>query len=169
MRIRPETSDDAAAIDALNRNAFGGPYEAGLVERLRGQGLAAVSLVGVEEAAIVGHILFSELAVEIDGRPVRAAALAPMCVRGDCQRRGLGSALVRAGLDEVRALGHHAVIVVGHPEFYPRFGFSSRLAARLDSPFPGDAFMALELVAGALRGTRGKVTYPAAFGISPES
>jgi putative acetyltransferase len=88
-----------------------------------------------------------------------------MCVRGDRQRRGTGSALVRAGLDAVGKAGYQAVIVLGHPEYYSRFGFSSELAEKLASPFPGNAFMALELMPGALRGTHGKVTYPAAFAV----
>jgi putative acetyltransferase len=165
MRIRPETADDSPAVAGLNRDAFGGPCEADLIERLHGEGLAAVSLVAVEDGTIVGHILFSDLSVELDGRSVRAVALAPMCVRSDRQRRGTGSALVRAGLDAVRKAGYQAVIVLGHPEYYPRFGFSSELAEKLVSPFPGNAFMALELVPGALRGTHGKVTYPATFGV----
>ena len=170
MLIRPETPEDFAAIAALNRDAFGGDGEAELIERLRDDGLVAVSLVAVEAGAIAGHILFSNLAVELDGRPVRAVALAPMCVRHDRQRRGVGSALVRNGLDAVRDAGYRAVIVLGHPEYYPRFGFSSDVDAKLASPVPGNAFMALELVPGALHGASGKVTYPAAFGIAePQS
>jgi putative acetyltransferase len=165
MHIRPEIPDDAPAIAALNREAFGGDYEAGLIDRLRVQGNIVASLVAVENGMIVGHILFSDLAVELDGHPIRTVALAPMCVRNDRRRRGIGSALVHTGLDVVHAAGFRAVIVVGHPEYYPRFGFSSHLAGKLDCPFPGSAFMALELVPGALRGTSGKVTYPAAFGI----
>jgi putative acetyltransferase len=165
MRIRPETADDSLAVAELNRDAFGGPYEADLIERLHAEGLAAVSLVALENETIVGHILFSDLSVELDGRLVRAVALAPMCVRGDRQRRGTGSALVRAGLDAVGKAGYQAVIVLGHPEYYSRFGFSSELAEKLASPFPGNAFMALELMPGALRGTHGKVTYPAAFAV----
>jgi putative acetyltransferase len=165
MRIRQETGADWPAIARLNEDAFGGPYEAGLIERLRADELVAVSLVAVDDATIIGHILFSDLAVELDGHPVRSVSLAPMCVRSDHRRRGVGSSLVRAGLDGVRAAGYLAVIVVGHPAFYPRFGFSSSLAEKLASPFPGPAFMALELVPGALRGRHGKVTYPAAFSL----
>ncbi len=163
MLIRPETPGDAPAIAALNREAFGGLYEAGLIDRLRAGNLVAVSLVGIESGLIVGHIMFGELSVELDGRPVRAVALAPMCVGADRQRQGMGSDLVRASLQAVREAGYAAVIVLGHPEFYPRFGFSQDLAEKLESPFQGSAFMALELVPGALRGSRGKVTYPAAF------
>jgi putative acetyltransferase len=165
VQIRAEIPADAPEIAAVTREAFGGAHEAEVIERLRVQGLAAVSLVAVEERTIVGHILFSELAVEVNDRPIRSVALAPMCVRSDRQRRGIGTALVRAGLDAVRVARYRAVIVLGHPAFYPRFGFSSALAAKLDCPFSGTAFMALELVPGALRGTRGKVTYPAAFGV----
>jgi putative acetyltransferase len=163
MHIRPETPGDAPAIAALNREAFGGPYEAALIDRLRAGNLLAISLVGIESGLIVGHILFSELGLELDGRPVRAVALAPMCVATDRQRRGLGSALLRAGLQGVSEAGYAAVIVLGHPEFYPRFGFSPALAEKLESPFRGSAFMALELVPGALAGGIGNVTYPAAF------
>jgi putative acetyltransferase len=165
VQIRAETPADAAAIAAVTSEAFGGVEEAELIERLRVQGLVTVSLVAVEERTIVGHILFSELAVEVDDHPIRSVALAPMCVRNDRQRRGIGTALVHAGLDAVRVARYRAAIVLGHPGFYPRFGFSSALAAKLDCPFSGSAFMALELVPGALHGTRGKVTYPAAFGL----
>jgi putative acetyltransferase len=169
MHIRPEEPDDAPAVAALNREAFGGDDEPELIERLRADRLVVASLVALEEASLVGHILFSDLAVELDDRPVRAVSLAPMCVRGDRQRQGIGSALVRAGLDAVRNAGYAAVVVLGHPEFYPRFGFSADLAARLASPFAGRAFMALELVPRALDGTRGTVTYPPAFRIAKTS
>jgi putative acetyltransferase len=165
MLIRPETPDDETAIATLNRGAFGGDYEAELIGRLRADGLAAGSLVALQEAVIAGHILFSDLAVEVDGRSIKAAALAPMCVRSDRRRQGIGSALVRAGLDAVGAAGYRAIIVLGHPEYYARFGFSSSLAEKLASPFPGPAFMALEIVSGALTGRHGSVTYPDAFGI----
>jgi putative acetyltransferase len=166
MHISPEDPGYAPAVAALNREAFGGEDEVDLIGRLRADRLVAVSLVAVEGAALVGHILFSDLAVRLDGRPIRAVSLAPMCVRTDRQRQGIGSALVRAGLDAVRAAEYAAVVVLGHPEFYPRFGFSADLAAKLASPFAGPAFMATELVPGALGGTRGTVTYPPAFRIA---
>jgi putative acetyltransferase len=165
VHIRPERAEDAPAVAALNSQAFDGNCEADLIERLHAERLAAVSLVAVEQEVIVGHILFSELAVEVDGRAIRAVALAPMCVRADRRGRGIGAALVSAGLEAVRAARYQAIIVVGHPQYYPRFGFSPAPVEKLVSPFAGDAFMGLELVAGALHGTAGKVTYPAAFGI----
>ena len=94
-----------------------------------------------------------------------ALALAPMAVLPEWQRQGIGSMLVRAGLDLCREAGHEIVIVLGHPEFYPRFGFSADLARPLTSPYSsaGDAWMALELVPGALRRVAGEVRYPLPF------
>lgn len=166
IRIRSEAAGDIAAINALNRLAFGGPGEWQIVARLRQAKLIALSLVAEEEGRIVGHILFSWLPTRIDSREVAAVALAPMAVHPDRQRRGIGSQLVREGLKQLPALGATAVIVLGHPHFYPRFGFSAAMARHLAGPFSGEAFMALELEPGALRGENGKVTYPAAFGLN---
>lgn len=163
MMIRDETEADRGDIRGLNQAAFGGNYEAGLVERLRSEELIRASLVAVEADNVVGHILFSTLSVTVDGWSVRAAALAPMAVAPGRQRRGIGSALVRAGLEAVTAQGFEAVFVLGHPAYYPRFGFSAAAASKLVSPYAGEAFMALELTPDALRGTVGAVTYPDAF------
>lgn len=163
--IRAETPGDESAIDALNRLAFGGPEESLIVARLRDAKLVTLSLVADHRGRILGHILFSRLSVTIDCRNPPTAALAPMAVHPDWQRRGIGSRLVRQGLERLPALGIGAVIVLGHPDFYPRFGFSAALATPLDAPFSGDAFMALELKPGALHGRKGSVTYPPAFGL----
>jgi len=165
MKIREETGADAEEIAALTRAAFGGDYEVSLIEKLRVARLVIVSLVAVQEDAVVGHILFSELAVEVDERRVRAAALAPMAVRSDRWRRGIGSQLVQGGLKMLRDRGYEAVIVLGHPDYYPRFGFSPALTASLVAPFGGKAFMGLELVHGSLSGRRRSVSYPEAFGV----
>jgi putative acetyltransferase len=164
--IRERRTADDAAIRRLNDEAFGGPYESRLIEDLRAAGLAAVELVAVEDDRIVGHILFSVLATSIDRHSVPALALAPMAVRPDRQRRGIGSALVRAGLDLARERDWRAVIVLGHKSYYPRFGFSAALARPLKAAFSGDAFMALELAPGALQGKQGRVTYPPAFAVT---
>jgi putative acetyltransferase len=114
---------------------------------------------------IVGHILFSHLPVHAaDGSIIRAAALAPMAVLPVHQRTGVGSALVRAGLQACAEGGAQAVIVLGHPEYYPRFGFSAEAARHLHAPFSGPAFMALEITPGVLRGG-GEVRYARAFGL----
>ncbi len=163
LSIRNETPGDHDAIREVNRLAFGQDSEALLVDRLRAGGHVVASLVAVEQEQIVGHILFSELSVDAGARTLHAAALAPMAVRPDRQRRGIGSALVHRGLDVCRERGIAVVLVVGHPAYYPRFGFSAALASRLRSPYSGDAFMAIELVPGALDGVEGNVNYPAAF------
>jgi putative acetyltransferase len=97
---------------------------------------------------------------------VRTLALAPMAVQPHRQRHGIGSALVRAGLQRARERGWQAVIVLGHHDYYPRFGFSAALAQPLEAPFSGASFMALELDPGALQGSAGRVVYPPPFGIA---
>ena len=113
----------------------------------------------------VGHILFSSVIIQCRGRNVRALALAPMAVLPEVQRRGIGSQLVEKGLECCRTFGHQIVIVVGHPDYYPRFGFSSARAKGLEVPFPvpDEAFMVLELTQGALDNISGMVVYPAPF------
>jgi putative acetyltransferase len=164
IAIREETQRDETAIAEVNRAAFGGDIEAHIVDRLRAEGLAVLSLVATSGDQVVGHILFSDLDVDVDGRRVPAVSLAPMAVLPDWQRQGVGSRLIEAGLAGLRAQGKaHTVIVLGHPGYYPRFGFSADLAQKLQSPYAGEAFMALELVPGALSGAQGTVRYPPAF------
>ena len=162
FQVRPEGDADLGAIRTVNREAFGTMAEADWVDALRANGDAALSLVAENDSGVVGHILFSHLPIRTSSRDVAAVALAPMSVLPRWQRRGVGSALVRAGLDRCREAGLEAVVVLGHPNYYPRFGFSARLAAPLRAPFSGPAFMALELAPGALT-VGGVVRYPAAF------
>jgi putative acetyltransferase len=162
--IRPAASGDHAAIGRLNDAAFGGTEEGLIVERLRADGEITAELVTADGGEIVGHILFSRLPIETGRRIVDAVALAPMCVRPDRQRTGVGSALVRAGLEACREQAVEAVVVVGWPEYYPRFGFTAEAAQTLSAPFSGPAFMVLELRPGALS-DGGVVRYPAAFGL----
>jgi putative acetyltransferase len=164
--ISLERPEQRAEVLALNRAAFKGEEEARIIEALSRDDLAVVSLVAMDGAKVIGHILFSRLDVEVDGRKVKAVALAPMAVLPARQGKGIGSALIRRGLDLLTARGFEAVIVVGHAGFYPRFDFSSALASHLASPFQGsEAFMALELKPGSLKGTKGVCRYPAAFGL----
>jgi len=160
-----EDTEERSVIRSINEAAFGGPDEADLVDSLRTEGVVLVSLVAELEKRMVGHILFSRMSIETTTGSVSAAALAPMAVLPEHQRRGIGERLIRHGLDLLRGRGEQIVIVVGHPDYYPRFGFSSEKAGSLESPFPSDAFMAMELSPGALDGVRGKVRYPAAFGL----
>ena len=165
MVIIEEQAAHQEQIAAIHRAAFGGNAESEIVDRLRRDGLIAASLVACEDSDVVGHILFSDLAVTVDARNVKAAALAPLAVHPDRQRQGIGSRLVHAGLSLVGDRRYEAVIVVGHPDYYPRFGFSSPLAGKLAAPFSGDAFMALELTPGSLSGATGTVRYPRAFNL----
>jgi putative acetyltransferase len=132
---------------------------------LRADEAVLASFVAEREGRIVGHILFSRMSIETTGGPIAAVALAPVAVVPEGQRQGVGGQLIAHGLDWLRDRGERIVIVVGHPGYYPRFGFSSDRARALTSPFPADVFMALELVPGALDGISGSVRYPAAFGL----
>jgi putative acetyltransferase len=161
--IREESTADFAAISHVNRLAFGGDDEARLVDRLRAEGFARISLVAEHDTHVVGHLLFSDLAIVTASGSLDALALAPMAVLPDYQSRGIGSALVRRGLELCRSRGHAIVIVLGHRDYYPRFGFSPELAQPLESPYAGASFMALELTPGALTGVAGRVEYPPPF------
>lgn len=163
MRIRKAEAADLPAIRKIHDAAFGGPAEGRLVALLTAGGFPALSLVARLDDQIVGHILFSPLCVEVDGREIRALALAPVGVLPAYQKRGIGSALIEAGLAAARDQGWVAVIVLGHPGYYPRFGFRSDLAAGFQAPFQGEAFMAVELVAGSLTGRKGRIIYPVGF------
>jgi putative acetyltransferase len=163
--IRPERPADIEAIRQVNLLAFGQLAEAALVDALRQAGDITLSLVADEDGVVIGHILFSRLRIHTDaGGVVDAVALAPMAVRPDRQRRGIGSALVAEALRECRERGERIAIVVGHTRFYPRFGFSHDAAAPLRSAFQCDAFMAVGLRPGALQGVTGTVEYSVCFG-----
>jgi putative acetyltransferase len=162
--IRPETIADIDGIADVHRRAFGGNVEATLVDALRQQARPLVSLVAVDEDAVAGHILFSP--VTLSSRPdLPLMGLAPMAVLPSYQHQGIGSALVRAGLEECRRLGRVGCVVLGHPAFYPRFGFgpASRFGLTSEYNVADEVFMAIELQAGALRGQAGTIRYHPAF------
>ncbi|MDO9550509.1 MAG: N-acetyltransferase [Methanoregula sp.] len=168
--IRTETPSDISEIFALQNNAFAQDGEARLVNALRNDGdfTADLSLVAVHDDRIIGHVLFPPITIESPDtmkKSVPARALAPLGVDPAFQCQGVGAALLEEGLIACRQLGHRAVIVVGHPGYYPRFGFSTARTFGISAPFPcpDEAFMALELVPGALDGVHGTVRYPHAF------
>ena len=163
FQIRLELPDDEIAVRETNEQAFGTSAEATLVDRLRGSP-DSISLVAALADRVVGHILFTPINIEPAAR-VRVAGLAPMAVRPENQRTGIGSQLVRAGLDQCRQRGYAAVVVVGHPEFYPRFGFvpASTRGLKCEFPVRDEVFMALELKPGALAGVSGLVRYRPEF------
>jgi putative acetyltransferase len=165
MRIRREDKADRAAIHAVNRAAFGTSVEADLVDVLRRKGGNLVSLVAVVDDAVVGHVLFSPVSLS-EHDNLNIMGLGPMAVAPDHQRKGIGSALVREGLKRCKQLGCQAVVVLGHAEYYPRFGFvpAARYAIRSEYDVPDDVFMIAELVVGALHGASGVIRYDEAFG-----
>jgi putative acetyltransferase len=162
--VRPEQQSDHAAVRGVNTAAFETAVEADLVDALRVRAQPLVSLVAEQEGAIVGHILFSPASL-VGYSNLRLAGLAPMAVTPAHQRKGIGSALVRAGLDHCRQEGFVAVVVLGHPQYYPRFGFApaARFGVRSEYDVPDDVFMAMELEPGALAGKAGLIKYHDAF------
>lgn len=163
VEVRDERDDDRAAIHHVNAAAFGQEDEAALVDRLREDGDVLLSLVAEVDGAVVGHVLFSRLLVETAAGGREAVALAPAAVLPAHQRRGIGAALIRAGLDRLRARSASAVFVLGDPAYYGRFGFLARLAEEFDCAYACEAFQALELSSGALAALRGRIRYPVAF------
>ncbi len=165
LTVRAEAPEDRESIREVNGQAFGQEDEARLVDALREGGYTRLSLVAEEGGRVVGHILFSDLPIVTPAGTLHALALAPLAVLPAHQRQGIGSRLVSEGLRLCAQAGHRIVVVVGHPHYYPRFGFSAQLAARLTAPISGPAFMALELVPGALADVTGTVCYPPPFGL----
>jgi putative acetyltransferase len=162
LSIRNETRVDVPGIRALTARAFGRDAEADLIDRLREGDHIISSLVALHGGEVIGHVLFSRLPIERDGDTLEAAALGPMAVTSEHQGKGIGSILVMRGLELLPRRGVRAVVVVGHPAYYPRFGFRRELAEPLDSPYQGEACMALELETGCLTGG-GRVRYPDPF------
>ncbi len=167
--IRSEQAADHDAIADVNRQAFGQEDEHRLVTALRDaeEFDPELSLVALRDDAVVGHILFTPIDIVRDEAsvPARAIALAPMAVRPEYQRQGIGSALVRAGLKACGRAGYRIVVVLGHAEYYPRFGFTPGSECGVVAPFdvPDEAFMVLSLVDGGLDDVAGVVRYPAPF------
>lgn len=164
MIVRDAATSDHEPIRALIAAAFHQQDEADLVERLRADGDALVELVAEDGGEIVGHVLYSPLPIVGESETINAAALAPVAIAPTRQRQGIGSALIRAGNEFCRAQGCAAIVVLGHPDYYPQYGFPAKTAESLNAPFSGPAFMALELLPGALE-AGGRVRYAAAFGV----
>ena len=163
LAFRPCTRDDTCAVSSVVSAAFRGPDESALIETLRRDGDMLQEFVATAHGQVVAHIAFSTLKMKYGDAGLRATALAPLAVEPAHQRSGVGSALTKYALEELRRVGQQVVVVLGHPAYYPRFGFSALRAKSLDAPCAGPSFMALELSPGALAGIRWKVTYPRAF------
>jgi putative acetyltransferase len=192
IHLRPERSEDAAAIREVHRRAFGGDAEAGIVDAVRTAGAAVLSMVAMEgpgpedpgtDAAlegaappdlgtgaagqVVAHILYSRATVAAeDGGQISLLGLAPVAVLPSHQNRGVGTLLIEASLEHLRADGHSGVVVVGHPDYYPRFGFlpGSPWGLRWETEAPDGVFMAAELSPGSLAGVHGVARFRPEFG-----
>ena len=167
MDIRTEKPEDLEAVRNVNIAAFGRENEANLVDRLRGIG-STFSFVAVQSDRIVGHIFFSLVTVEGKcSKNLSILGLAPVAVLPNYQRQGIGTLLIREGLKECRRSGFPAVVVLGHPHFYSRFGFipASRNSLRCEYDVPDEAFMVLELESGALQDCSGTVKYRSEFSL----
>lgn len=159
--IRVEEAQDVSQVRTLNELTFGQPAEADVVDKLRvvcGDYLALVA----DDEGIVGQIVFTPAVVEEPGRRAVGMGLAPLAVIPERQRQGIGSALTRRGLEILRERGCPFVIVLGHPEYYPRFGFERASAHGLTCQWegiPDEAFMVLILDADAMEGVTGVAAY----------
>jgi len=165
LTIRLETHEDAESIRYVNEQAFSQENESKLIEKLRNHGFLTISLVAIQDGEIVGHIAFSPVVIESECSSFEAIALAPITVLPMYQRKGIGSQMVRAGLAECCLLGHKIIVVLGHPDYYPRFGFVLARPKGIDCEFevPEEAWMILELREGALAGRRGIVRFRPEF------
>jgi putative acetyltransferase len=157
IEIREELPQDAADIRDVNKRAFGQDQEGNIVDALRSNGAASLSLVATIDGRVVGHIMFSPIAV---GSEV-GAALGPMAVLPEHQRLGLGSKLIEAGIQKLKDAGWPFIIVLGHAEYYPRFGFrpASAFGVKCEWDVPDEAFMLLVLDEAKMRRVVGLAIY----------
>jgi putative acetyltransferase len=167
LTIRPERREDADAVEQVNTEAFGAEGEARLVNAVRPLDayVPELSLVAEREGTVVAHALFSRVQIEGNPQAEMLLALGPVAVLPERQRQGIGTMLIRAGLERAAALGFAGVVLVGHPSYYPRFGFRSAKEFGLRLPFPveEEAFMALPLRPGGLDAAAGTVVYSEPF------
>ncbi len=163
--IRKECVADIPGIWAVVQAAFGRSGEADLVDALRRADALVLSAVASTGDRIVGHSAFSPVTIHSETSVSAALALAPVAVTPDCQRQGIGTALVRWALRECRQLGHDVVVVLGDPAYYHRFGFTSASLFGIACPFPAppESFMVRELAPDAARECRGTVGYRSEF------
>jgi putative acetyltransferase len=164
IEIRNETATDYAAIREVNKQAFGRTAEAQLVDLLRAAKKAVVSLVALHQEKVVGHILFSPVTIAETPENFRGVGLAPMSVLPEFQNQGIGTRLVRDGLEACKGKRYDAVVVLGHTKYYPRFGFSRAKDHGLDNEYDAvDSFMVLELKEGVLQTIGGLVKFAPEF------
>ena len=158
MNLRDESSGDHEAIRKLHLTSFPGPGEADLVDRLRKDGDAVISLVAIEGRVLSGHVMFSKMAA-----PFRALGLGPVAVLPDWRRRGIAAALVQEGIKRATCEGWAGIFVLGDPNYYRRFGFEAKHADGFESPYAGPHFMGLPLNGDEIPSRSGRLDYAPAF------
>ncbi len=165
MTIRREQPGDIAAIWQLNSEAFESDEEAELVDALRDSGVHNISLVHEQDNVIDGHILFTPVTLGDNSHELKLIGLAPMAVTPEKQNQGIGTLLVQAGIQQCIVENYDAVVVLGHPHYYPRFGFITARSYGIKSQFevPDEAFMILELEPGVLKTHHGTIFYHPLF------
>ncbi len=172
IKIRPEQPADYLTVQELTRQAFenlaiSDHTEHLLVERLRRSDafVPELSLVAEADGRIVGHILFTKVTIDNGEQQFEALSLAPVSVLLEYQGKGIGGKLIEEGHQQARALGFTSVLLVGHPEYYPRFGYERASAYGITFPFeaPEEACMVLALTEDGLEGESGEVVFPKAF------
>ena len=163
--IRRERLEDIDAVYQVNEQAFGGKVEPELVNNLRKAGAVVLSLVAEQDGRIVGHVLFSPMKIELEDSSFEVLTLSPLAVLPEYQRKGIGIRLVKTGLEECLKIGHEIVTVLGHAEYYPRFGFVPAGTKGISCEFeaPEEAWMILELKQGALAGRTGTAKFHPVF------
>ena len=162
MEIRKERPDDVAAVRDVNRRAFGQDQEANIVDALRTNGGALLSLVATVNGQVVGHIMYSPLTV---AENVNGVALSPMAVLPEYQRQGLGTRLIEAGNRKIKDAGYPFIIVVGHADYYPRFGFrpANEYGIKSEWDVPDEVFMLVVLNEEKMQGVSGLAKYRLEF------
>jgi len=166
--VRPERSNDIAAIQLVHDQAFKSSGEGRLVNLIRTTEdfVAELSIVAEDNGVIVGHVLFSKVKLVADGRARKCLSLAPIAVLPEMQRQRIGSRLIEEGIRSAQRLGFESILVLGDPKYYGRFGFERRLASKISSPYSGEHYAGLELVSGALQNFEdATVEYPPAFSV----
>ncbi|MBK7009787.1 MAG: N-acetyltransferase [Saprospiraceae bacterium] len=171
ITLRQETQDDFKDVFEVNHTAFGQDNEAKLVGALRNNSAVFVpelSIVAIENNKIIGHILFTKIKIkDRNGNLHESLGLAPMAVRPEFQKKGIGGQLIRKGFEAAKDLGFKSIIVLGHEHYYPKFGFEPADKWNIKAPFdvPSNVFMAIELVKDGLKNISGTVIYPKEFEI----
>ncbi len=169
LNIREEIPSDYVAIREVNFQAFNKDKEPQIVEDLRANGNMVLSLVAEKDNQIVGHIVLSRMMIKKeDGTQVKVLAMGPVAVLPTVQKQGVGSQMIKESIRLATERGESAILLLGHKEYYPKFGFSPSLVVGIEHPFNKENFMGVELIKDSLKDLKGRMKYSKAFGMEPE-